>query len=259
MVRGLLTRARPWLAPAAVVLALAAALPPVGSYARRYAVIQALQFVIFAVVAPALLALGWPRRSAHAGGQPRRAGRLALLDRTGLRGQPASRAGAALLPFIALVIVWRLPSVLEPLARYPVLTAVELLTLVGGGSVLWRELVGVSAQPRSLPRPLRAGMAAISMWTIWVIAYITGMSTTALVPARSGAAAGNLSAAADRQLAVAVMWAVPAICFLPVVFTMVVTWLGERDSPGREQAAPVSRDYEFPDFTTPPRSPRGWR
>ena len=57
-----LARVRPGLALAAVVVALGTLLPPAGSYARQYAFAGSLQFVIFAVVAPALLVLGAPWR-----------------------------------------------------------------------------------------------------------------------------------------------------------------------------------------------------
>ena len=66
-----LARVRPWLALAGVILALGTLLPPTGSYARQYAFAGSLQFVIFAVVAPALLVLGAPWRFV---GLPRRRG-----------------------------------------------------------------------------------------------------------------------------------------------------------------------------------------
>jgi hypothetical protein len=34
----------------------------------------------------------------------------------------------------------------------------------------------------------------------------------------------------NRQLATAVLWAVPAMCLAPVVYHMLITWLGERDA-----------------------------
>jgi hypothetical protein len=50
--------ARPWPAAAAVLLLLGAVLPPVATYAERCAFAQALQFAAFAILAPALLAVG---------------------------------------------------------------------------------------------------------------------------------------------------------------------------------------------------------
>ena len=56
-----LVRLRPRLAVVAVVLILGMLLPA-ESYARQYAFVETLQFVIFAVAAPALLVLGGPWR-----------------------------------------------------------------------------------------------------------------------------------------------------------------------------------------------------
>jgi cytochrome c oxidase assembly factor CtaG len=238
---------RPLLAPLAVVAAVAVAVPPLGSDARQYAVVQALQFVVFAAVAPALLILGWPvwltraDRSRAVNGHP--------TDRPGLR------VAMCLLPCLALVTTWRLPAVLQALARSPALTALELLTLLASGAALWRELTGPGALVRDpLPRPLRAAMAAVAMWMIWAIAYITGMSGTNL----TGATAGWLSPAADRQLAVAVLWAVPALCYAPVVFAVMMSWLSDRENPDAEARRIISA-AAFPDPGTAPRTPRGWR
>lgn len=263
MLAGFLTRARPWLAAAGVVLVLVVALPPVGSDARRYAAVQALQFVIFAVVGPALLMLGWPRRLAGPGRTGQGRGETSTTARLGSADRPALRAGLALLPFMALVIVWRLPAVLQVLARDPALTAVELLTLLVAGSAVWLELTGTAPWPASLPYPARAAMAAIAMWTIWAIAYVTGMSSTTL-GASGQSVAPALSAAANQQIGVAIMWAVPAICFVPVVYAMVMTWLGKREEAGRElrTAEPAAAELPalgLPDLSGPPRPPRGWR
>lgn len=59
----LLARARFWPGIAAVILITIVLLPPAAGYARQYAFAQALQFVIFAVAGPALLALGTPWRT----------------------------------------------------------------------------------------------------------------------------------------------------------------------------------------------------
>ena len=210
----LLTRAVPGLAPAAAVIVLLTALPPVGSYARQYAFVQAAQFVIFAVGAPALLL------------------------------------------FITLVISWRPPAVLATLARYPALTGAEIITLVCAGSAVWIELVATPQLPQ-LPRPMRAAMAAVAMWSIWAVAYITGMSGAK--SAGVGLTPTALNGADDRQVAVAVMWAVPAICYMPVVYALLIKWLGERDDPDAELRAAALSGSTFTDLDNRPRPPRGWR
>lgn len=240
-------RARRWLPVVAVVLAAGAAVPPGGTWARHYAVAQAVQFAVFAVVVPALVAIGWPARSS-----PLRERRPST--RAGRPGQPTVRASVSVLPFVALVIAWRLPVALRALDRDPILAAAELVTLVSAGTAVWLELTSAVAARQPLPRPLRAAMAAVAMWSIWVVAYVTGMSDAAGSAVRTGA----LSAAADRQLAVAVLWAIPAACFVPVVYTMLMRWLADRDGPDPAIAAPGPGGHLHSTFVTS-RSPRGWR
>jgi cytochrome c oxidase assembly factor CtaG len=241
-----LTRLRPALAPLAVAVALVVAVPPLESDARHYAAVQALQFVVFAAVVPALLVLGWPTRLGRANRpravQPRRT------DRVGIR------AAAGLLPSLAVVVTWRVPAVLAALARDPALTALESVTLIATGVALWRELVLPSAAREPLPRPLRAAMAAIAMWTLWAIGYVTGMSAGGATPA----AARVLSSIAERQLAAAVLWAVPALCYAPVVFVMMAGWLTDREHPDADARRLISA-AALPDPGTTSTAPRGWR
>ena len=270
----MLVRALPWLTAAAGVLALLAVLPPVSGYARQDAFVQAVQFVIFAVVVPALLVVGlrsWlgqcARRTSGLDPAPGRwegaavptlrflastAGNRADADRRAVRA-----AGVKMLFFVALVVTWRLPMVLDGLARYPALVAAELVTLGCAGSAVWADLVAAAPFRQALPRPLRAAMAAVAMWSIWVVAYATGMSGAA--SASPGRNADALNAATERQLGVAVMWAVPAICFVPVVYAMVIRWLGERDDPDAELRAGALSGSSMTDLDHRPRPPRGWR
>jgi cytochrome c oxidase assembly factor CtaG len=256
-----LARIRAWLAPAAVILVLAVLLPPGGSYARQYAFIQALQFVIFAVAAPALLVLGAPWASPGNAGRPRPGSRLtaALAGRPVRAGRSADRVAVArLLAFIALAVTWRLPVVLNALAAIPGLAAAEMVTLVAAGCGVWLEL----ARPNPARRPadpLRAAIAALAMWTIWVIAYVTGMSQVTQAPAHAQAAARTLSVAADRQLAAGIMWAVPAIFFLPAIYAILVSWIGKREALGQSPGPARSPRSSLPGLGVPPRPPRGWR
>ncbi len=241
-----LARLRLVLGPLAVLIAAAVAVPPVATDARHNAAVQGLQFVVFAAVVPALLVLGWPAWLTSAG--PARPARPRHADRVSIR------AAISVLPCLALVIVWRLPVVLTALARDPALTALELGTLVAAGAALWRELARPPAAREPLPRPMRAAMAAVAMWTIWVIAYVTGMSAGGATPTAPAA----VSSVADRQLAVAVLWAVSALCYVPVVFVMAMTWFNDRESPDGEARRVISA-AALPDVGSEPHTPRGWR
>jgi len=243
-VPSLLARARFWLGLAAVILIASMLVPPAADYARQYAFAQALQFVIFAVAGPALLVLAIPWRT-----RPPRP------PSTGRPRRPAARAAIRLAAFIALAITWRLPATVNALARHPALAAAEIITLLAAGTGIWAELAAPRPAPTQLARPARAAMAAAAMWTIWVLAYLTGMSGTSWFAAYHHGGPGGLGAAADQQIAVAILWAVPALCFLPVLYVTIVAWLGGGTSPAGNQHPAES-------VRTPgswPRPPRGWR
>ena len=72
-------------------------------------------------------------------------------------------------------------------------------------------------------------------------------------------AARALGSAVDRQIAAAVLWAVPAICFAPVVCYMLVTWLGDRDKEEDEQLEPTGLGPAGGSRMPGGRPPRGWR
>lgn len=257
-----LARARSWLPVAAAALILGVLLPPAGTYARQYAFAGSLQFVIFAIIAPALLVLGapgrfpgLPRRRGPGASRPRgRPGRSARSRRPGV-----FRPAAVLVAFIALMIAWRLPVAVTALARDPGLAVAEMVTLLAAGSGVWLELAGSPPLLPRLSRPQRAAMAALAMWAIWALAYITGMSSGAWLAAYRHAAAHSLSSAADQQLAVAIMWAVPALCFAPFIYSMLVTWLHDSEDPDEELRQACAGDPGSPAPSGWPRAPRGWR
>jgi cytochrome c oxidase assembly factor CtaG len=234
-----LGRLRPWLALAAAVLVLGVLLPPAGTYARQYAVVQALQFVIFAVAGPALLVIG-------AGASGLFSWFLAASDATAIR-----YAILRLLVFMAAVIIWRLPAVTGALERNPLLAVLEMGTMLTPGLALWAELAGRPSGRYQASRPLRAALAALAMWTIWIIAYVTGMS--------SHGTGSGLSSVTDQQAGVAIMWAVPAICFVPVVYALLISWLGEREDPDRELREADGSGSLVAGLASAPRPPRGWR
>jgi cytochrome c oxidase assembly factor CtaG len=243
-------RGRPWLAAVALILALVFLLPPVGTLARRYVSVESLQFVMFAVAIPALFVLGAPWRPLRLGG----AGRPVRESRPDRRVSGFRRGAATLLAFIAAAIVWRLPVSVDALATVPGLAVAELVTLGGVGSALWLELVESPPLLPGLSRPLRAFFAALAMWSIWILAYILGFSQVAWFSAYSQS---GVSAVADQEIATGIMWAVPALCFAPVVFVAALTWLKDTEDPDQGLRALVSAEHP-PRSGRWPRPPRGW-
>lgn len=251
---------RIWLAVLAGVLILVSLVPPAGIYARRFVFAESLQFLVFAVAAPALLVLGAPWRPLQRLWQrfrrwpgparcPARPGRPARAVRGFVRG------AAVLVLFIAAAIVWRLPVTVDALARVPGLALLEMVTLVGAGSALWLELVESPPMLPHLSRPQRAAFAVLPMWTLWILGYILGFSQVAWF---TGYAHPGLGAVADQELATGLMWGVPAVCFVPVVFVTALTWLKDSEDPDEELRAMVGAERRPHARGRWPRPPRGW-
>jgi cytochrome c oxidase assembly factor CtaG len=255
---------RSWLAVGAVILVLICLVPPAGIYARRYVFVESLQFVLFAVAVPALLVLGapWrmlglfrPAREGLGAGRPGQAGRDGPAGRAGRRGSGFRRGLAVLLAFMGSLIAWRLPVSVNALATLPGLAVLEMVTLVGAGSALWLELVESPPLLPGLSRPLRAVFAVVAMWTIWILAYILGFSQVAFFTAYSHA---GLNSVADQEIATGIMWAVPALCFAPVVFVTAITWLRDTEDPDEGLRELVRAERPQPRSARWPRPPRGW-
>ncbi|HXS61925.1 MAG TPA: cytochrome c oxidase assembly protein [Streptosporangiaceae bacterium] len=274
---------RPWFGALGGVLALVVLLPPVGAEARRYVFAQAVQFAVLATAVPALVVLGAPWRlggrvaakgrvadeggvadggggTARPGGEPV-AVTMRLVDRVAVarshRRPSAVRCAVILLGFLALAIFWRLPLAVNALVTKPVLTVVEAITLLAVGVALWLELVESPPLLPRMNRPLRAAFAAVPMWTIWATAYIMGFSHATWFTALGHRPRNGLGVVADQEIAAVVLWAIPGLFFIPVVYFSLIMWLRDTADPDDElKSAPAPGGDGHPG---PPRPPRGWR
>ncbi|MFI5063328.1 MAG: cytochrome c oxidase assembly protein [Streptosporangiales bacterium] len=218
---------RRWLAAAALILVVVCLVPPVSTLAGRYVVAETAQFAVFAMIVPALLVLSGLSRLP---GLAALAGRLASSHR---RIPSFMRSLAVLAVFGLVAVFWRLPAVVDAVARHQALAVAEMASLLITGAALWLEIV---AAPPVRPRGHelhRAVIATFAMWLTWAIAYILGFANHGVFHAFRYVPGGPLSAVADQELATAVMWAVAGACFLPVIITAGFSWL--RDSDDVEQ------------------------
>jgi cytochrome c oxidase assembly factor CtaG len=235
---------RPWMAAAGLALVIACLVPPVDGLARRYLFVESIQFCVFALAAPALIALGAPWRllPGRPGGPGRPRGPARPAPRLAPLLAEASRPWAwfvvtlsCLIAWVVLCVLWRLPSVLDGLARHPALVLPEALTLGAAGLGLWLGLVPAPPSAVRRPRPERALVAALAMWSLWAIAYVLGFAHDAVVHAYDPAG-GHLGPVADQEIAAFLLWAAAGLAFTPVVFTVAMRWLRDGSEPAGERA-----------------------
>lgn len=238
--------------------------PPLEGLAQRYVLAETIQFSVFAIAAPALIVLGAPwrllrlsRRAPAAGdradwaagdraagdGAAGPADRLAM----GRRQYPLfRRAGVYLLIFIAVALLWRLPPVIAALVARPALVVLEMAMLLVAGVALWLELVSSPPLEPRLPRPQRATIAALAMWSLWIVAYVVGQDNAAVFGAYARVPARALSMMADQEIASGIMWAIAGLAFIPVVLVAMISWLQDPDANVEELQRPVRDEFQRP-------------
>ena len=255
------------VATGGIVLLILALVPPVSSEARRYEYVEAIQFALLAFVVPAFLTLGapWrllglaralPRADDHPGGTPQ--GRRRLFDRLGEARRRhlgfARTLGFVLLEMV-VVVMWRVPVAVDALARHGWLAAVEGGCALVGGIGLWSELVDSPPLSPRATGPRLALSAALVMWTIWISAYVLGLSQGPVYPAYRHVAGVGLSLAADQEIATFVLWFVATAVFMPVIFSSLTVWLRTEEDPDQAMYR-LLRETRRQALTRPPGTDR---
>ncbi|MGP8059566.1 MAG: cytochrome c oxidase assembly protein [Acidimicrobiales bacterium] len=237
--RELPARSRGWVAVGGLVVLVLALVPPLSSWARHTEVAWSVQFSVLALVVPCLLVVGAPWRrlglaAPRAGPGARRPRFLDRLAEGRHRHPELVRSLGFLALDLAVVVAWQTPGAVDAVLGHAWLVVPEALSLVAAGTGLWLECVESPPLVPRGPRPQRALVAALAMWTMWTMAYLAGFSHVSWYHGFTHRAGDGLSAAADQQFSTAVLWAVAAAVFLPVIFSNVVTWLRDDEDPDDE-------------------------
>jgi cytochrome c oxidase assembly factor CtaG len=213
-----------WLGVALWVLFLVA---PLSDWARHWEYAQSLQFCVYAFGVPALLVLGslrlGPAKDASFDADESNAKKRYASART--------RWVVRTILMILSVVVWRLSPVVDALVHHSWLGVIEALFLTLVGILFWRELLAPLAVAGA-PDPLfRLVIATLVMWTIWIMAYLAGLSGGSWYYSFHHHAGHGLSLTADQQISAAILWLLSACGFLPVIFLNLTRWLGsEKDA-----------------------------
>ncbi len=202
--------------------------PPVARWAHSYEWVETLQFANLGIVAPALLAAGAGWRSVGLGPF------VEYLARMRRRHHEPWRTAVFVGIELAAFVMWRVPVTVDWLAGSSWRALVEALVLLPAGVGFWLECIESPPLSPRTTRPVRIAAAAIAMWTIWVLAYLVGLSHVAWYRAYPHPAGAGLSLAADQQVTTGVLWFVSACTFIPVIFWNLVLWLHSEEDPDQE-------------------------
>jgi cytochrome c oxidase assembly factor CtaG len=214
----------------AALVCVLAFVPPLSSWAGRYESGAVLRYGLWAIIVPSLAVLGtrWPSAASLAGARVR-------------HPEPVRVAAFLVLDWVVMVW-WFTPLAVRTTATDPWLVPVEALTLALAGAGLWLELV---ESPPLVPRSgafRRAVLGALTMWFIWIEAYLVAMSQSGWYRNFSHVAGHGLSRAADQQVAAVVLWFIGTVVFVPVIFVNALRWLHGDEEPDAELRKLVRAD-----------------
>lgn len=220
-----LTARRPWPLAAAAFVCVMSVVPPVSHLAQRYELGLLLRYGTWALVVPALVALGapWPNMGA-----------AASLDRSRARHRELLRTIGFFVVDAFVMVWWFTPTGAKAVSGSPWLTALEALSLIAAGIGLWLELVESSLlRPRG-GRLRCVAFGSIAMWLVWTEAYLVGMAQSGWYRNFTHVAGHGLSQAADQQVGSGVLWFLGTVVFVPVIFVNALHWLHGEQEPDAE-------------------------
>ncbi len=163
-------RARRALSVLGLAACVLVVVPPLSVSAHRYDWAEALQFMVLALVGPGLVVAGAPWEVLGLGPV------VEKLAAARQRHHERVRTVAVAVPALACMVAWRTPDAVNALKAEGWLLALEAVSLGTAGAALWLECSSSGALVPRGPRPQRIAVAAVSMWTIWVLAYLLAMS-----------------------------------------------------------------------------------
>jgi len=237
---------------AGLLLALLAVVSPMGYWSYRFIWVRNLQDVVLAIAAPALIVLGapwWPlRRGLGLAGRlnrpdQRTAGDEAVGDEPAgdesAGGEAAGRTwppGWRAVPILVTVVfctiwwLWHLPAPFDAALRSSALYAVEVVSYLTAGILLWLQLIE-SPPLRPQLAPLRRVVLVLAVATSGTVLGLIRVYSAGLVyPAYLGFRHHVLSVVADQQVGGAVLWVIPLVPLSVLAVALAIGWLQDEES-----------------------------
>jgi putative membrane protein len=226
---------------AGLLAALLAVVSPMGYWSYRFVWTRNLQDVVLAIGAPALIVLGAPWRPLSRG--MGLGGRLPGRDQRRAADADGSEAtggdwapGWRPLPILVTVAfcvswwVWHLPAPFGAALRSSAVYALEVVTYLAAGILLWLQLVE-SPPLRPQLAPLRRVVLVVATAASGtVLGLIRVYSPGLAYPAYLGFRHHVLSVVADQQVGGAILWVIPLVPLSILAVVLAISWLNEDES-----------------------------
>src|SRR5215471_15739655 len=204
---------------AGVLAALLAVVSPMGYWSYRFVWTRNLQDVVLAIGAPALIVLGAPWRPLSRG--------------MGFGGRLPGWRPLPILVTVAFCViwwVWHLPAPFDAALRSPAVYALEVVTYLAAGILLWLQLVE-SPPLRPQLAPLRRVVLVVATAASGTVLGLIRVYGAGLAyPAYLGFRHHVLSVVADQQVGGAILWVIPLVPLSILAVALAISWLNEDES-----------------------------
>jgi len=216
---------------------------PIETLSKELLWVHMIEHVMLLTVAAPLIVLGAPWMSLW---RPLPLGMRRTLAKTYTRSPllaPLRRAlhacgspVGALVLFSANLVFWHLPGNYDLTLRNTTVHALEHLSFVGFGVLLWSQVITSPPLRPALGYPARIGLLVAALIPNVGISMVLAFSHSAIYPyyAHLAHRPGGISALADQQIAAGIMWSAGDIPFAIAIALLVQRML----SPAPEPLAP---------------------
>jgi cytochrome c oxidase assembly factor CtaG len=236
---------------AGLLLAVLAVVSPIAFWSYRYIWVRNFQDVILAIAAPALIVLGAPwlplrrglglavrdRRAAGAPGAPREPGGSDAAGRDWSPGWPALPIVVTVM-FCAVWWVWHLPGPFDAAVRSPAVYALEVITYLAAGILMWLQLVESPPLRPQLPPLRRIALVLVLAASGTVLGLIRAYGPGVAYPAYLESGRSVAAVVSDQQAGGAILWVIPLIPLSILAVGLATRWLSE------EESEPSAADFD---------------
>ena len=236
---------------AGLLLAVLAVVSPIAFWSYRYIWVRNFQDVILAIAAPALIVLGAPWlplrrglglavRDRRAAGAPAAPGEPGGSDAAGQDWSPGwpARPIVVTVTFCAVWWVWHLPGPFDASVRSPAVYALEMITYLAAGILMWLQLVESPPLRPQLPPLRRIALVLVLAASGTVLGLIRAYGPGVAYPAYLDSGRSAAAVVSDQQAGGAILWVIPLIPLSILAVGLATRWLSE------EESEPSAADFD---------------
>jgi putative membrane protein len=236
---------------AGLLLAVLAVVSPIGHWSYRFIWVRNFQDVILAIAAPALIVLGAPWlplrrglglavRDRRAAGVPAAPGEPGASEAAGQDWSPGWPAWPIVVTVVFSVVWWgwHLSGPFDAAVRSPAVYALEAITYLAAGILLWLQLVESPPLRPQLPPLRRAALVVVLAASGTVLGLVRAYSPGVAYPAYLDFGRSVSAVVSDQQAGGAILWVIPLIPFSILAVALAVRWLTE------EEEEPTAADFD---------------